>query len=195
MKNGKTKQIEIEHRALLSKEDYEHLANLLAENADDLGEDDKVVYFFLFPDKLLKVVNGISKKNAKISLKLQKIGKGSDFEELEVPIDQNDFKKAVRIFELLEISSEIQRSYQKRHNYIYKDIEIALKYSDTWGYHVELEKVVGNKSEQQEAEREIKRIADELNLKLMTDKELEKFTKKIDEGYRAEKYNEPRTLS
>lgn len=33
------------------------------------------------------MVNNISKKNAEIVLKLNKIGRGNDFEELEIPID------------------------------------------------------------------------------------------------------------
>src|SRR3989304_6606831 len=51
------KNIEIEHRARFDKTTYDNISNFLNANAEDLGEDDKDAYFFLFPDKLLKTVN------------------------------------------------------------------------------------------------------------------------------------------
>lgn len=47
-----TKQIEIEMRAMFDKNKYEELKSFLDSNAVDLGQDDKDVYFYIFPDKL-----------------------------------------------------------------------------------------------------------------------------------------------
>jgi len=116
-------------------------------------------------------------------LKLTKIGQGSGFEEVEIPISQNDVEKAVKLFEALGLN-EVQRSFQKRHNYLYKEIEIALKYSDAWGYHMELEKIVGDKNSVPEAERQIREIASEFGAHIMTDEELKEFTEKKDKEYR-----------
>ena len=143
---NKKLQIEVEFRSMFGKKKYNDIRIFLEKNAKDLGEDNKDVYFFILQDKLVKVVNNISKKNAKIVLKLNKIGKGSDFEETEILIDQNDVEKSVGFFTSLGLN-EMQRSFQKRHNYLYKEIEFALKYSDTWGYHLELEKMVYDKKD------------------------------------------------
>ncbi|MCD6225989.1 hypothetical protein J7J95_02855 [bacterium] len=105
------------------------------QNAEDLGPDDKNILFFILPDKLLKVVDNKPKRTAKIVLKLNKIGKGSDFEETEIPIDPSQVEKVVTMFKKLGFT-EVQESSQKHHNYRYKDVEIALKWSKVWGYHI-----------------------------------------------------------
>lgn len=176
------KRFEIEFRARFAEEKYGELKKFLDERAEDLGEDDKDVFFFMFPDKLLKAVNNVSKGNAKIVLKLNKIGKGSDFEEIEVPIAQGDFEKTAKIFSTI-LACDSMRSFQKRHNYLYKEVELALKWSEIWGYHLELEVMVGNSEEKPEAERKIYAVAEELGITLMTDAELKEFTEKAESSY------------
>jgi len=184
--NSKTR-IEIEFRARFNEDRYKELELFLDKNAKDLGGDDKDVFFFIMVDKLLKVVNNISKKNATLVLKLNKIGQGSDFEELEIPIAQRDVNKAVKMFTALGVSDNIMRSFQKRHNYLYKGVELALKYSDVWGYHLELEILLNDISEKQKAENKIKVVAKELNIRLMTEQELTDFTQKAEQAYRNQK--------
>lgn len=179
-------KLEIEFRALLSKTQYKRVQKFLSTNAKDLGEDDKDVYFFIMPDKLLKVVNNISKNNAALVIKLNKIGKGSDFEEIKMPIIQEDIEKAIKVFTALRITDNIMHSFQKRHNFLYKGVELALKYSDVWGHHIEFEIVVDNKNQKNTAEEKIKRLANELGIKLMNDSELSEFTKRAEEKYRKE---------
>jgi predicted adenylyl cyclase CyaB len=178
--------IELEYRALLTKEQYSSLLNKLNKSAKDLGEDDKNVYFFIFPDKLLKVVNNVSKNTAKIVLKLNKIGLGSDFEEIEIPIEPKNVEKSVHMFKSIGFN-EVQESFQKRHNYLYKSVELAIKYSDNWGYHIELEILLDNKNKIEKANKKIFAVASELGLKILTDQELKDFTKKIDSAHREKK--------
>ena len=125
-----------------------------------------------------------SKKTAKITLKLNKIGLGSDFEEIEIPIDPTEVEKSLKIFKSLNFT-EVQESFQKRHNFEYKGVELAVKYSDNWGYHVELEILITDRAQQNEAEKQIHSIAKELELKIMSDEELKDFTGKIDAAHRA----------
>jgi adenylate cyclase class IV len=176
-------QIEIEFRAIITKGRHGELKKFLAKNAKDLGEDDKDVVFFIMPDKLLKVVNNVSKKNAEIVFKANKIGKGSDFKETHISINQKDAIKTVETFKAFKITGNIMRSFQKRHNYLYKGVEIALKYSEHWGYHLELEIMINSLKNKPKAEEKIKRAADELGVCLMTDKELKKFTRKAEKEY------------
>lgn len=181
MKHKILPKIEIEFRSIINRPQYRKIEAFLQKNAKDLGKDNKDVYFFIMPEKLLKVVNNISQRNAEVVLKLGKIGKGSDFEELRIPIKQADINDAVKIFSYLTVAKNIMHSFQKRHNYRYKDVEIALKYSDVWDYHIELEINVNNKNKKEAAEKKIKEVANELGIKLMNDKELSEFTRKKEE--------------
>jgi len=186
MSNKSKKTIEIEFRSIFDRDKYDQLFNFLSNNAEDLGEDDKDVFFFIMPDKLIKVVNNISRKNAKFVLKLNRIGNGSDFEETEIPLDPEYINDAVKILESINFTDNIMHSFQKRHNYLYKNVELALKYSDVWGYHLELEIVVDNKNKKDSAEKTIREIADELDVRLMSNKELAEFVKNAEEKNRKE---------
>lgn len=136
------------------------------------------------PDKLLKVVDNISKNNAKIVLKLNKIGKGSDFEEIEIPIGREQINDFVKILNALGFTDNIMHSFQKRQNYVYKGVEVALKHSEVWGYHLELEIMITDIKEKEQAEKKIREVANDLNIKLMTDQELAEFTKKAEEKHK-----------
>lgn len=183
------KQIEIELRSVFDRKKYNELKEFLGKNAEDLGEDDKDVFFFLLPDKITKATHNVSKKTAKIVIKLNRIGRGtSDFEEIEIPINPSDFDKAVKLFSALPFD-QIQNSYQKRHNYLLGGVEIALKWTESWGYHMELEIVVDDVAKREEAENKIRKVAEKLGVQIMSEEELKDFTKKIDENYKKGLYN------
>ena len=183
------KQIEIELRSVFDEKKYNELKEFLGKNAEDLGEDDKDVFFFLLPDKITKATHNVSKKTAKIVIKLNRIGRGtSDFEEIEIPINPSDFDKAVKLFSALPFD-QIQNSYQKRHNYLLDGVEIALKWTESWGYHMELEIVVDDVAKREEAENKIRKVAEKLGVQIMSEEELKDFTKKIDENYKKGLYN------
>lgn len=169
--------IEIEFRSRFDEKKYDELKKFLDKNAEDLGKDDKDVHFFILPDRLAKVVDNKSKGTAKIVLKLQKIGKGIDFEEIEVEIKPSKVSDAVKLLKNLRNYDTIMNTFQKRHNYKYKDVEIALKWSDVWGYHLELEILVDNLNKKENAEKSIREVAKGLGISLMTDEELTEFTR------------------
>lgn len=182
------KKIEVEFRALLTKESHGALMKTLEEKSADLGEDDKDVYFFFPEGKILKAVHNVSRKSGKIVLKLSRIGAGSAFEEIEIPIAENDVEKAARMFRALGVPEGFH-SFQKRRNFSYKGVEVAVKYSDVWGYHAELEIMINAPDEQPAAEQKIRAVADEFNLKLMSEEELRAFIA------RAEKENYKRGIA
>ncbi len=182
------KRIEIEMRAMFGKNKHDEIRVFLDNNAQDLGEDNKDVWFFLLSDKFAKVTKNISKSTAKITLKLNRPGRGgSSFEEIEYPIDPVDFDKAVKLLSNLPFD-ERQNSYQERRNYLYKGVELALKYTRTWGHHLELEVLINNLSEQSEAEEKIKQVAKDLGVHILSEEELDEITKRIDEEYRQGKH-------
>ena len=177
-----TPAYEIEFRALLTEQKYQDLLAHLAKTATDLGADDKRVWFFVMPDKLLKVTHNISQKSGKITLKLTKIGAGSSFEEIDIPIAEGDISKSVQLF------SELGHEYLLeptilRHNFLYQGVELALKYSKSWGFHMELEVMITDQAERDEAEQKIRSVAEELDVRIMTDAELRAFTDNIEKNY------------
>ncbi len=189
MENVQTKQnIEVELRALMNEEQFFKLTAFFDKNCEDLGKDNKDTYFYLFPDKLLKVTNNITKKNAKITLKLQKIGLGDDFEEIEANFLQEDVQKIIRILGILGLK-EHQYSYQNRHNYFCEDVEFAMKYTVSWGFHCEMEIMVESKNDIPRAVKQITKVASDLGLKIMTNEELKEFTSKINAGWGRGQYS------
>lgn len=130
------------------------------------------------------MVKNLSKGTGKIVLKAGRIGIKRDWEEIEVPLHIGEVDRMANLFSALNLQAQLIHNGQKRHNFLYKGVEIALKYSDDWGYHVELEVVINDKKDQELAVAKIKEIAEELNLKLMTEEEELAFTQKIEADYR-----------
>jgi predicted adenylyl cyclase CyaB len=176
------KNIEIEFRSQIDKKKYLSVLEFLTKNAQDIGADDKRVWFFFMPDRLLKVTHNITKQNGKITLKLTKIGNGSSFEEIEFPIAKEDIGKSVRLFEELGHKYLVEPTIL-RHDYMYKGVEIAVKYSKTWGYHLELEVMVKSKDKESTAEKKIRAVAEELGVRVMDDEELRTFTGRVEATY------------
>ena len=167
---------------MLSEEQYKQLLGFLAKNGEDLGDDDKDVVYYIFPDKLLKAVHNISKGNAKISLKMNKIGDGSVFPETEIHFPKEDFEKLKFILDKIVNPTLIMEGIQKRKNFVYKDCEFAVKWSKEWGFHFEIEKVVASKDLVKEAERQLDMVSKELGIKVLTEQELKDFTTKTEEN-------------
>ena len=106
------------------------------------------------------------------------LGTSHGAEETEISIGQNSVEKAVELFKYLGFT-KIVRSYQTRHNYVYKEVEISLKYSEHWNYHVELEIMTEGEKGQADAEIKIRSVADELGLTLLTNEETAAYSEKI----------------
>ncbi|TSC89449.1 MAG: adenylate cyclase, class 2 [Microgenomates group bacterium Gr01-1014_5] len=182
--NKSARNFEIEFRSVFDKAEYDRLKQFLDKNAENLGEDDKDVHFFIFPDKLLKVTSNTSQGTAKITLKLNRIGKGSAFEEIEFPVQQSEVGRAVEIFTKLKVTDNIMHSFQKRNNYLYNGVELALKFSEHWQYHLELELVVDDENKKSEAENKIREVAKELDIRLLTEEELAELVNNIESEQR-----------
>ncbi len=171
---------EIEFRTKFDKEKFDALKEYLNAHAKNLGDDDKDCYYYIFPDKLLKLVDNTSKGTAKISLKLNRIGKGAMFPEIESFFPPEEFDVMRRLIDALKLPAKIMHGPQKRVNYEYHGCEIALKWSDAWGYHMEIEQMIATPDERDKAEKQIREVADELGVTLMSEEELKEFTKKAE---------------
>lgn len=176
--------LEIEYRAQLSESEYMRLAGHLNEHGEDLGPDCKHIWFYVLPDKLLKVVHNISHGTGKVVVKESRIGSGSAFPETELPILAEDVPTAVALLDALGFASFRHDAYNERHNWRYRGVEIAMKWSEAWAHHVELEVVLPNDAGADDvtnAERHIASVADELEVRLMSEGELVEFTRRFEE--------------
>ena len=170
---------EIEHRALLTEESYKTLNEILARESTLFGTDDKEVSYYIFPDKLLKVVRNISLGTAKLSLKLNALGEGSSFQEFEVPFPEASFETMKNIVSSISTPDQVISGTQKRTNYEYKGVEIALKWSEDWGYHAEFEIMISDLAEKEVADKKIHETAKELSVRLMSEEEVKTFSAKV----------------
>ncbi len=171
--------IEIEMRARFDSATYERLVSFLATYAEDLGVDDKRIYFYVLPDTLLKVTDNIAAGTAKISVKANRIGQGAAFPEIELPIAREEVGRAVELFGALGFAHAMHEAFNKRHNFQYQGVEIAVKWSEAWGHHAELEVLLDDapsEAGQLEAAQRIEAVADRLGVQLMSEDELAEFT-------------------
>ncbi|GAA2635172.1 hypothetical protein GCM10010425_40860 [Streptomyces spororaveus] len=182
--------IEIEMRARFDKDAYEQLVERLTREAEDLGCDDKNIHFYVLPDQLLKVTDNIAAGSAKVTLKASKIGQGAAFPETEFAIGREDVPAAVRIFNALGFEDTMHEAFNQRHNFRFRGVEIAVKWSDAWGHHAEFEVLLDDEASataRDEAVARIGAVADELGVHLMSEEELADFTAAFEAAEQARK--------
>ncbi|MFJ8980158.1 CYTH domain-containing protein [Streptomyces sp. NPDC102282] len=182
--------IEIEMRARYDKETHDRLTARLEREATDLGCDDKLIYFYVLPDKLLKVTDNTAAGSAKITLKHSKIGQGAAFPETEFPIAREDVAAAVTVFNALGFEQHMHEAYNQRHNYRFRGVEIAVKWSQAWGHHAEFEVLLDDDASETAREEAIARVttaAQELGVALMSEQELADFTAAFESAEEARK--------
>ncbi|MFF5442775.1 hypothetical protein [Streptomyces achromogenes] len=171
--------LEIEMRARFDKAVYDRLSARLEQEGTDLGRDDKHIYFYVLPDKLLKVTDNTAVGTAKITLKHSKIGQGAAFPETEIAIGPDDVSAAVAVFNALGFEPQMHQAFNRRHNYRFRGVEIAVKWSEAWGHHAEFEVLLDDNASdaaRREATDRIFAVAKELGVMLMTEQELAQFT-------------------
>ncbi|MFD9472767.1 CYTH domain-containing protein [Streptomyces goshikiensis] len=171
--------VEIEMRARFTKEAHDQLVVCLKADGEDLGNDDKHIYFYVLPDQLLKVTDNTAAGTAKITLKGSKIGQGAAFAETEFEISPADVPAAVHMFNALGFETAMHQAFNFRHNFRLHGVEIAVKWSEAWGYHAEFELLLddgASDAARDEAQAKITDVAASLGVTLMSEQELADFT-------------------
>jgi adenylate cyclase class IV len=164
--------IEVEKLAVLPDEAaYEaFIKSLINCGAKDLGQNDTENIFYLGDGYQLKVAKLLSKNKGKFALKPREFGDISS-EEIEVHFSLDDADAAERMMDVLLASKKKLPTAQIRHDYLLDDVEIAAKYSDDWGYHVEFEQMVDTEGEIEMALKAIDNLAVKLGIQTMTKEE------------------------
>lgn len=170
--------IEVEKLAIFDEAGYKALTEKLVKlGAQDLGENHTSSIFYLGNGYQLKVTAQHSKKQAKIALKPREFG--ADFShEYELTFSEDQVETAEKIMDQIMGRSPKIPTKQDRHDYLFEEVEIAVKYSDDWGYHAEFEQIVESKEEVDAALKHIDTIAKKLGMRLLTKEEAAEKIKK-----------------
>jgi|GEM_PF-784045 len=171
---------EYEERAFLSEEQFLKIKEKLDEICVQKEIDNKHSFFFVLPDVNISIAS--SHKETKVKYKGGQLGKGNGFEEIEYNIERDSLPEAIKLFTKL-LGLPPQESFQFRINYsLDDDIEIALKYTEMWGFHLEAERVYVASSEaekalkQAESKDKLDHLASTLGFSYITDQEMVVFT-------------------
>lgn len=177
---------EYEERAFLDERSFLNTKNKLDTVALKSQLDNKTSYFFVLPDINVSIASSSTK--AVVKYKGGQLGKGNGFEEHEFRIVPDSLPEALALFTtLLKIDPQV--SEQFRINYFLEDnIEVALKYTQTWGFHLEVEKTYTAKDtteeelKKAEAMKSLDSLAKELDIHYITDSEMEQFKQDSEAG-------------
>jgi len=163
--------IEVEVKALLSKDEYENLAEFFHYNADFLGEDKQETWYFDCPEDIR------IQKNTNYSKIIYKSGKIHDQtrEEIEIKFDKNDFEKFTKILDSLGIKTKV-KWFRHRKDFNWEGVKVSLDFTKGYGYILELEKISDEKNKEEVLE-ELKDTLKTLDIKL-TPREI--FDEKFD---------------
>lgn len=170
---------EIELRGLLSTPQRKKLENFLRLKAKLVREYKRSQWCFRssHKDKIdlrFKTTNGKSEFSLKVGALDQ-----ANRKEISIPIPADKVKQSLEFLKLLGHNKGIF-AIRNAKIYNYKGIEWAIVEVPGHSYYFEAEKLVDKKSAGKIAEEEIREIANELSLKIMTGKELIAYIKILD---------------
>ena len=130
------KNIEVEIRSFIDEAKYKELISRLKREAEFLGEDEQVTYYFDSKEDLR-----IQKNNSFAKIWLKKGAMHDDGrEELEVRFAREDFDKLEQIFLTLGYKVEI-KWFRTRNSFKWGDIDVAVDYTKGYGHIIELEQM------------------------------------------------------
>lgn len=171
------KNIECEIRSFINEEQYKELIERFKREAEFLGEDDQITYYFDCDEDLR-----IQKNNnfSKIWLKKGKIH-DEQREEMEIKLPKEDFEKIAELFSTLGYKIEI-KWFRKRHTFKWDDILVMLDYTKGYGYIIELEKMC-TEAEKEKTLDYLKTKIQELNISITSREEFDKKFKHYKENW------------
>jgi len=175
-------QIEVEKLALIDEKVYQEVGSTLIDlGAEDLGENNTKTVFFHPSDARVKVQVNTSKNSAKIVWKSGgSLQAHSDREEVEFPFKPEDFEAAVELVSRFLPGVEYYSPrVQKRHDYVLDDVNVSVKHSDDFGYHIEFDVVVDSNSEVEQALEKIESVAKKLKVKILSAEEENEFMREM----------------
>lgn len=180
------KNIEVEIRGPLTKEEFDNLVCLFEVQARKTSEKDRVLIDYStfleggvenrHKDIRLRVTNGIPE----IIVKIGEWGGTEHRKELSVFTKQGEFDTLVEIFGELGFRKGML-CVRKSKVYEYKDIEFALVEVPGHSYYYEAEKMVHEKEDADKIIKEIKNVCKDLNLEIFDKKQFFEYIKELND--------------
>ncbi|MBU0999129.1 hypothetical protein KKG24_02350 [Patescibacteria group bacterium] len=178
------KNIEIEIRGPLSKEEFDNLVKFFEEKGKKTSEKDRVLIDYSTfleggvekrkKDIRLRVTNGIPE----IIVKVGEWGGTEQRKELSVFTKPGEFDTLVEIFGELGFSKGML-CVRKSKVYEYKDIEFALVEVPGHSYYYEAEKMASNNENGDELIKELENVCKELKLNIFDKKQFFEYVDKL----------------
>jgi len=177
--------IEVEHRGIIQKKDFDKVKAFFDKNADFVEEKDRfsVIYFQTRWERAKEAINDaidlkvrITNKKAELVMKYGKWGGKDARKEFLFPIEKSKFDEMIEFLKLLGWTHGVLMA-TKTFVYNYKDIEFALVETPDWGYYFEAE-ILADETTAKEADKKVESECKKIGLKLIED---EKFYEMIDE--------------
>lgn len=170
---------EIELRGILTEAEKQQLESLLIADGKLIRQYKRTQWCFGLDhqkkiDFRIKETNG----ECEFCLKVGKLG-NTNRKEISIPFPADKQKQALELCKFLGHKEGV-RAFRIARIYEYKNIEWAIIEAPGGLSYFEAEKLVKSKSEGKEAEEEIKKIASELGLKILTPKETIDYIKVLD---------------
>lgn len=137
------KNIEVEIRSFISKEQYGQLINHFTAQGKFLSEDEQVTYYFDSKEDLRIQKN---KFYSKVWMKKGKIHDDSR-EEIEIRLPVAGFEKLENLFLSLGYAISI-KWFRQRHSFRWNNIDVAVDYTKGYGYILELEQMAAEEEKE-----------------------------------------------
>ncbi|MEA1909706.1 MAG: CYTH domain-containing protein [Patescibacteria group bacterium] len=159
------KNVEVEVRSFISKEQHEELLSFFRENSKLIKEDYQETYYF-DSDQDLR----IQKNNLFSKIWLKKGDMHDDYrEEIEIVFDRDNFEKLEELFLTLGHSVNI-KWFRNRHQFDWNGVKVCLDYTKGYGYVIELE-MMGDEDNKEELLDDLKSKFEELGIGITPKKE------------------------
>jgi len=169
-------EIEVEKRGLLNERRYHEVLDRLRQlEAVDKGEVSTESIFYLSNRWQLKIQRSTPGRAAKIAWKSGGNDGAESRRELELAISHDNFDAANELMRQVLPGVSVFPTHQRRHDFTLNTVQVALKYSPDWDYHIEIEALVNDESRVPVALEAIQNLADTLGITLLSPEEEQKF--------------------
>lgn len=162
------KNVEVEIRSFIKKDQYKKLLDFFKKNAKFINEDYQETYYFDREGFLRIQRNNLF---SKIWIKKGRIH--DDYkEEIEIKFERKDFKKVEKLFKLLGFKVQV-KWFRKRYAFEWKDLNVYLDHTKGYGYIIELEKICSEKDKEKTLEfikKKLKELGVQITPKEVFDK-------------------------
>lgn len=175
------KNIEVEHRGILTKENFNLLRKFFKKEGKFIKEKDRfsVIYFPRGKERSkiskspLDLRIRITNKQSEIVLKYGKSSGADARKEFSFPLASSQFEEATEFLFILGFYYGVLQA-TKTYVYMYKGIEFAVVHAPAFGYYFEAE-IITEKKMIDSSNKKIKSVIEELDLNVLSKKDFYKW--------------------